>query len=533
MRFAPSVLFFFIFFSCLNLCAQTPGTTPNKQLQIVRADRLNFQQLDSATQLQSLAGGVIVRQENTLFSCDSAVLNMKQNFLEAFGRVHINDADSVHTYSDYLRYNGNEKKAYLNKNVRLTDGKGTLTTQELIYDVNTKIGTYVNGGRVVNGKTVLTSVEGLYYGETRDIYFKKNVKLRDPEYTIDADSLMYNTYDDKATFISRTVITSGKRKIITREGYYDLKNRTSYFGKRPTIADSTSLLIADEVAFDERTNFGEARGNVIFKDTAQGITSISNNLKINRNTSSLLATVNPVMIIKQDKDSIFIAADTLLSGRLTDLLKTRSISPLDTVSNFTDTITLKKDSSKNRYFEAYSNVRIFSDSLQAVADSLIYTGVDSIFRLFKNPVLWSNDNQITGDTLYLFTKNKKPSQMRVFENAMAISKVSGEYYNQVKGRTITGFFVNGDVSSFRSKGAAELVYYTTDEENKYIGVNKSNADVVNVSFDKKKPNRVSFIKDVEGTLYPMKQVNHTDLRLKGFKILDDRRPKTKFDLFGK
>ncbi|MFK5065512.1 hypothetical protein, partial [Klebsiella pneumoniae] len=90
-----------------------------------------------------------------------------------------------------------------------------------------------------------------------------------------------------------------------------------------------------------------------------------------------------------------------------------------------------KDSSTNRYFEAYHHVRIYSDSLQAVGDSLFYNLQDSTFRLYKNPIAWTQQNQITGDTIYLYIQNKKPERIKVFENAMAISKEVEGYFNQV------------------------------------------------------------------------------------------------------
>src|SRR5690606_28040843 len=102
---------------------------------------------------QSAAGNVQIKQDSTLFYTDSVVLNKTLNMLEAFGHVHINDNDSIHTYSDYLRYLGNEKKAYLKGNVKLTDGKGTLTTPDLDYDLNTHIGIYTKNGKVTSEKT--------------------------------------------------------------------------------------------------------------------------------------------------------------------------------------------------------------------------------------------------------------------------------------------------------------------------------------------------------------------------------------------
>ncbi|HVG12950.1 MAG TPA: OstA-like protein, partial [Flavisolibacter sp.] len=106
------------------------------------------------TELNILAGTVKLRQGATLFYCDSCVVNTKTRVFEAFGNVHINDSDTAHIYSNYLRYLIDPRYAYFTQNVRLTDGKGTLTTNQLEYDVAGKIGTYKNGGRVANNRTV-------------------------------------------------------------------------------------------------------------------------------------------------------------------------------------------------------------------------------------------------------------------------------------------------------------------------------------------------------------------------------------------
>ncbi len=587
--------------------AQIPDSIPVKrQIYIINAQRLSYQKLDSV-EFQSAAGNVIIKQDNTMFYSDSVVIDRSKNLLEAFGHVHINDADSVHTYADYLKYLGNEKKAYLRRNVRLTDGKGTLTTPELDYDINTKIGTYTKGGKVVNGTTVLNSNEGYYYGETRDVYFKKKVVLNAPDYVVKTDTLLYNTYTDVATFIVPTEITSGKnRKIITSNGYYDLRTKKAYFGSRPQIQDSATFLIADEIARDDASGFGEARGNVIYRDTAQGLTVLANNLKNNSNDDSFLATQKPVMILQQNNDSVFIAADTFYSAKLTDLLVTRTVNsvsdampvkpdsairissmanrnkpsviqpPASDTSNILvkDSVhileyakdiveeqaasnliipdslinsndddiqltaglqasdpSLQKDSS-NRFIEAYSNVRIFSDSLQAAGDSLFYSAHDSTFRLFKQPVVWAQQTQLTGDTIYLYTNNKKPDRIYIFENALSLELIGPEFFNQIKGRTMSGWFTEGNIDQLRARGNAESVYYALDDSGKYLGVNKNSSDVIDIYFAEKAAKKVVFRSNLAGTAYPMRQVNHEEIRLRGFNWQNDRRPKTKYDLFG-
>ncbi|HWB24417.1 MAG TPA: OstA-like protein [Chitinophagaceae bacterium] len=530
----PGLFALLIIYSTITHAQQNsaPADTVSKtQIIILNAASLNLLQKDSVN-FTILSGGAEVKQDSTLFYADSIVLNRNLNTLEAFRHVHINDRDSVHTYSDYLKYLGREKKAHLQGNVKLTDGRGVLTTSELDYDVQSKTGVYTKGGKVVTERSVLTSKEAFYYGETRDVYFKKNVVMNDTDYSIKTDTLLYNTYTDVATFIVPTIITSGKNtRIFTTDGYYDKQNKKAYFDKRPDIQDGSTFLNADEVAYDS-SGFGEARGTVIYRDTAQGATLLCNNLKTNKKESSFLATEKPVMMLKQDGDSIFIASDTMYSAKLSDLRKYRHVPQVVDSLPKKDSSALQNGSdSTDRFLEAYYHVRVFSDSLQAVGDSLFYSSEDSVFRLFKQPVVWSKDNQITGDTIYLFTKNKKPDRMYAFENALAINKLTDLYYNEVKGRTINGYFKDGNINYIRAKGNAESVYYGQDDENKFISVNKAKSDIIDMYFNEdKKPQKVVLRSNVEGTAYPMRQVNHEELRLRGFKWLNKIRPKSKEEL---
>lgn len=531
--------FLFSFFLALSadaFCQPATDTSKVKRLDIIAADREIFKKVEGKGDFVSLAGNVKLKQDKTYFFCDSAVLNQTANIFEAFGNIHINDADSVHTYSQYLKYVGKEKTAYLRKNVKLTDSKAVLTTNELEYNTATKTGTYLNGGKVVDSTTVLTSTEGYYYGETRDMYFKKKVFLNDPQYKVTTDTLFYNTFTQLARFTVPTKIISGKRVVNTSEGYYDMKNKKAFFGKRPVVDDKDYTLTADEMAYDDSTGYGEAQGSVVYnsKDTANAYTIIANNVKSNNSTGSVLATQKPLMIVKQARDSIYITADTLYSGKLTELEKDRNVPNIsDTLYRDKTDTTNVTDSNSNRFFEAYFNVRIFSDSMQAVGDSMFYSFRDSAFRLFKNPIVWAQDNQITGDTIYLYTENKNPKRFYVFENALAINRAEKELYNQVKGNTIDGVFKNGNIDFFRAKGSAENIYYTADEQGGFIGVNRSTSDVIDVTFRERKPYKVVFRNNLQGTLSPIRQVNNEDLRVRGFKWYDEKRPKTKFELLRK
>ena len=611
----------FFFIGIQGASAQQPASSDTtKKVEILAAKKLEFLKTNDTTELQVLVGNVRLKQGSTLFYCDSCIINNRIHILEAFGNVHINDADTANAYSDYLRYLTDKRVAYMQKNVRLTDGKATLTTNNLEYDVATKLGIYTNGGRMVNNKkSVLTSTEGYYYTDLKDIYFKKNVELIDPSYTLKSDSLLYNTESEMARFIAETLIKdSSNRTIKTKEGYYDTKNKKAEFGARPIIQDGSTKIIAETVRFDDSTGISMAEGNAVVTDSAQQTVIIAGKIFRNSKNESILAFNKPLMIIKQEDDSIFITADTLFSARLSDLYaagdsiktlspsdstQTDSVKTLkapgsiqmdstnslkafdstkmdtvqtlrafdstkketaqrDTVKNVKPQLSLKesiqtssrslqrspsgqisspksKDSktdSTDRYVQGFYHVRIFSDSVQAVGDSMFYSFKDSVFRLYKDPVVWSKENQVTGDTILLFTKNKKADRFKVFENSLLISKVQGDFFDQIKSSRMDGYLTDGSLDSVRARGLAECIYYIQNEDSSFTGVNQSSSDIMDIYFatdstGSRALQRVVFRSAVKGTLWPIRAKTAEELRLQNFKWLDNRRPKTKYELY--
>ncbi|WP_121356125.1 OstA-like protein [Flavisolibacter nicotianae] len=516
-----SVFFFFLLSSFFGFGQAVPGDTVSS-VQILNAKNLQVRNLPNGTQLQILAGNVRLKQGTTLFTTDSCVLNATEKTFSAFGHVYINDSDTAKVWSNTLRYQYDRKYAYLNGNVRLTDGQGTLTTPALEYDVARRIGTYTNGGKVVNKRTTVTSREGTYYADIHDIYFKQNVVMKDPGYTVLSDSILYNTETRIARFIAATTIRDSSGRVIkTSEGYYDLQAGKADFTQRTTIVDKSLTVVGDRIASDDETGIIQIEGRGVLIDTAKGINILADRIFANKKTEAFLATNKPLMIIRQEKDSIYIAADTLFSARLSDLFvdttkKARKPNPKD---------------STNRYFEAYRNVRVFSDSVQSVSDSLFYSFKDSVFRLYQNPVVWSKRSQITGDTILLYTKNKKPQYVKAWENSFMISEVQQGVYNQIKGTRMDGFFKEGVLDSVRTKGAAESVYFIQDKDSAFTSVNQTQSDAIDLYFLKGDLQKVVLRSSVNGTVTPIKQTDPQKSRLANFRWLEARRPKTKYELF--
>jgi len=545
LRFTFTIRFFII--ACLLLLGRdmqaqqqivinrsSPSGDSIRTIQIIQGRSLRQKQLDSLTLIETIAGNVIIKEGLTTFYCDSAVINRRTNIVEAFGNIHINDNDSIHTYAQYLRYVGNERVAYLQKNVKLTDKKGVLLTDELVYNLRTGIATYKNGGKITNEKTVLTSEEAQYIADTKDVYFKRNVHLKDPDRDIWTDSLLYNLNTGIATFIAPTHIVGKDGSIIdTKSGTYNMKTGEAIFYDRTAFSDSTHSGIADKVAYDKNSGTIQMEGNAKLVDSANQVIVLGNQIFLDTKRNSFLATRKPVMIIYRDGDSTYIAADTLFSGlRKYDSLERKVITQTDTLNRPLAINANKSADTSIRYFMGFHHVRIFNDSLQAVSDSLHYSTSDSTFKLFGQPIVWNGNSQVTGDTLYMFTERQKPKRLYVFYNSIIINKTTDGLYNQIGGRTLNAYFKEGQIDYVRIKGTpAESVFYPQDDDSAYIGMNRTSGDLIDIYFVNKELNKVKFINNVDGVLYPMQQTPDEQKTLKNFKWLEAKRPKNKLELF--
>lgn len=556
-----------LFFSFVSVQAQNaPGDTL-KNVEILNARVFRVKKSATNEDLQILAGNVQLRQNTTLFNCDSCVINNTTKVFEAYGNVHIID-DTTNIYSNYLRYLMTTKKAFLRDKVNLNDGHSDLTTNELEYDLNDKIGVYKNGGKVVSKTSVLTSKEGVYYADLHDIYFKHDVVLNDPAYHLTSDSLLYNSESQIARFIAETNMRdSSGRTVHTTEGTYNLRTGSSQFTQRTTIIDGKTRIVGNQIASDDSTGLVQILGNGVLIDTSQGVSILANEIFADRKKAAYLATRKPLMIIKQEKDSIYVTADTLFTAKLSDRFRVQNASDSNAVvtdslaaadsTDFSDSTSLdsvqvrkaifakktvlKADTlfkkpilpndSTDRYFEGFRHVRIYTDSVQAVSDSLFYSFRDSTFQLYYNPLVWSHGSQMRGDTIYLYTKNKKADHIKLFENGFLINQTEPGVFNQVKATRIDGYFKEGTIDSVRANGAAESIYYLRNEDSTYTGINQSTSDIMDVYFKEGALNKVVFRSSVKGTLWPASEAKRNNFQLKDFEWLESRRPKTKYELY--
>jgi hypothetical protein len=157
---------------------------------------------------------------------------------------------------------------------------------------------------------------------------------------------------------------------------------------------------------------------------------------------------------------------------------------------------------------------------------------DSTFRLYYSPVVWSGNTQILGDTIFLYTKNKQPSRMYVFEQGLVVNKTKEGFFNQMSGKTINAYFIDGKIDYVRVKGTqSESIYYMQTEDSAYLGMNRASGDVIDIYFKNDELSKVVYVNQIDGTMYPMGKIPEEQKQLKTFQWLDNKRPKNRAELF--
>lgn len=263
----------------------------------------------------------VFKQDNAILTCDSAVFYQDKNVFDAYDHVHINQADTINIFSDRLTYDGNTKNAHLTSNVKMIDKESVLTTNILDYNLGTKIGTYVESGKIVSKQVTVTSTNGYYFSNSRDAYFRYNVVVVTPESVIKSDTLRYNTGTNWAYFYGPTNIKGKDDNLYTENGAYNTKTQYAYFGKKNLYTQDSKSLKGDSLYYDGIAGYGKAVRNIVFRDTTDKTVMYGQlgfyykkdqRTIVTKNPYIGLATSDSVMVGKKLRpDSLWMGADTL------------------------------------------------------------------------------------------------------------------------------------------------------------------------------------------------------------------------------
>lgn len=482
-------------------------TATERYVYLLHADETRFNQRINPD-AQILVGDVVFRHDSMYMYCDSALFYEASNSLDAYGNVRMNQGDTLFLYGDRLHYNGDEMLAKVRENVVMIDKAMTLTTDSLNYDRTISLGYYFNWGTIEDTLNVLTSEWGEYDTQTNDAVFNYEVTLTNPNFVLTSDTLLYNTKTQVATIVGPSNINSDRNHIYSTLGRYNTATNQAFLLNRSILTNDDKRLVGDSIYYDRNGGYGEAFDYVEMDDFGGKMRLTGDYTYYNELVDSAYATQRAVAIDYSQGDSMFIHGDTL---RL--------------LSRYPDT------DSVYRIVQAYRKVRIYREDVQAVCDSLVFNSLDSCMTMYFDPVVWNGPQQVLGEVIRVYLNDSTVEWAHVENQALIVEQVDTNKFNQIGGRDVKAYFVNGNIDKSDVTGNVMVVYYYTEAGDSIaFGMNTTECSFLTAYMKDRQVDKL-YIKDQSnGVFYPITQIPSGKDKLSNFAWLSKLRPLSKYDI---
>ncbi len=497
-----NLIFALTLFFSLSLIPLNAQFNKNEYVEIISANSLE----STTPGIQELIGDVKLKQGSMYLSCDKAVINEKTNDFTATGHVYMNKKDSVRTYSNVMEYLGLTKQTIFSGNVKLVSDKTTLETDKLTYE-NNGDAHYENSANITQENTKIFSKRGTYHTSKHMISFRENVVVKAEEFYITSNALDYDTKTKITYFIGPTNIISKNGKIYCEAGYFDNNKGESVFKKNAVVRDKTMILKADSIYRNTKKEVSHAYRNVHATDTVDNVTITGEHGIFYEKAGKSIITENALLQQMIDGDTLFLHADTLRA--------------------------VNDEKKKEKKIYAYHGVRFLKDDLKGICDSLTYFPSDSLIKLFKDPVLWMDKSQISGQYIEILIYGNKIHELRIKKNGFIISQNGKNAFDQIKGRDMTGYFSDGKMKKMKVMGNGETVYFAKEKDSSYTGVNKAECSNLMIHFKDNQVSKIKFYQKPDALFIPIDQIDLEKLKLKDFMWRIEDKPKDVADLFKK
>ena len=329
--------------------------------------------------------------------------------------------------------------------------------------------------KVVRDSVTIRSNEGVYYVERRMMVGKNGIQLE-----------------------------RGKTILTAQNGEYFVDEKRSHFIGDVVLVDTSTTITCNEMHYLEAETRSVAIGNVHVFENTNGVNIYGDSL-IHIEQKKFTRVLNQPRLVK---------IDTSANGTI------------DTMVVMSSEMQSLQDSTER--FIAIDHVRLVKGSLSARGGKATYFVKNDIISMEIHPIIWSDENQITGDSIRIRLEDKRVKSMWVKHRAMAISRVDTALpnrFNQLTGRELTMYFRANKLEQVDVKKNATSLYYLLDNKEPN-GANKSSGDRIFIDFVNDNADRIKIVGGVEGKYLPEKMIlkHEMDYNLDGFRW-NENRPK--------
>ena len=574
----------------------------SKSAQTVVIDGVNY---------RKVIGPARFLHNDTYLLCDTALWNVDEKYIDAWGNVSVLQEETVLT-SDNLKYLVDEDLAQFRGSVvQLVDKDyNTLRTRHLDYNTADSVAVFQNGGamRDKDGQ-IIESRNGTYDSKIKIFTFENDVNMFTDSIFVKTRSLVYESERDFAPFGFATDVWKEDNMLSANEGWYDRANEVFFFQRNVHVMSKDQEGWCDTMYFYRNTSDVDMLGNAQVTDTTRNVFALAGRIEYLDSLSKVTMTRKPAVISEaQNKDgsvdTVYLGAEKLIyytlpkcdidSLVMLDAEKRIAAMHVDPVGEYrrkaaaeaakaaeeaakndpnyrpktapaakkqpdapkplpaaetmtsTDALTVSdslavsdstalqvdtlavvppKDTTKIGFLEAQRKVKIFKKDMQIVCDSLLYSDVDSLARLFNEPIIWQEERkQYQSDSVYLVVRDGAIDKASLMSNAFIIIEEDSTHYDQIKGTEMLAYFnEDGELSRFDVLGGASALFYVEENE-VFATVNKPESKMLSAILKNGEVQRIYYYDEAKNDGYPIVQLPKEERVLKGYNWQPEKRP---------
>ena len=361
---------------------------------------------------------------------------------------------------------GEKVREFIN-NVIITHGSVRITCDRAIQNLKRNEVELIGNVIVTQDSVILKTPRGKYYGNTRTAHSNSGVDLTDGHIKLKAAMADYYNIDKYAVFVGDVNLQDSSSTVASDKlTYYNDTDIVIAVGRVAVKDTSSSVLYADSLYNERNKGIVKAFGRVKVFDTKQNVSIFGEELFVDREKKYEKITGDPV----------FMQIDTADNG-IVDTL-------------FISSIVMEQTSDSVSKFIATDSVKILRGQFSSLNNySILYRDEGKLFTYRKEteevtPVLWYNNSQLTGDSIYIYIDKNKLNSVDIRENALVISVIEGFdfRYDQMSGDKLLMSFNDDKLNSVKLNGNVLSIYnYLSDSTAN--GLIKSSSESALIKFE--------------------------------------------------
>lgn len=464
-------------------------------------------------------------------------------------------SESTLIQSDEGTYNMRTKLSRFKGNVYIKDKDYEVFSEELTYQTDSKDVQFFAPSIIYSDSSIFRTSGGTYNELNKIGYFTTRSSLFNKEQYIEADTLYHNEVDSNSWAKGQVLLIDTLEKAVLYAGYAEYigrldevtafelpllellqEDKHSIFIKGDTFYVRQEIIVRDMSAQDlidqELENLTSSKitlmEKILMGDTLISVGNIVTPLVFFNEGQTLKPVIQRPLL---DEHGL-LPIDPLDSiNEVIDALIPDSIETIDSVqfqkqtdntfaeSQLLSAASIEKEQEDFKQFIIYPHPLIFSDSLQAKADSMVYHQESSMFSMFGTPIMWSNKQQITGEVIHITMDEQSIKEFHVPSLGIMIAinePEEAEFFNQLQAQDIRGFFENNELKKLEAKGNATSIYYLVDEEDAYVGVSEATADDIELNMMNQEIEVIKYLGPTDQLMQPLHLANTDQKKLDRF-----------------